>query len=333
MNNTNKLDVTKLDKQAAELGYSYRRGIKPGSGYNLTDDISGDKVLGDDDYTASLKAVKEFLDTVAKQLRAKAKQLGYSYERDDDEDRDGYVLIDDSTGEIALGDGYTATLKDIRAFLDNVAADLGVEVEITKLPKIGPPSQKDISKALRGHELAAEIKAMTKSAKVADPSGPTLDLKFEQRALKSREEFKPNWNDIGGHEYNENDEADGGRELKQYVEDEKRKLEIFEKNFAPDKATPGFDTPKAVTGFVVTSKKCRVKKADISPKARTLLTIETAIRAAQLKGDKAGIGKLLLEAKASTIDHGDFMQWAERATGLTSRSCRNYMTMADQNGK
>jgi hypothetical protein len=52
-----------------------------------------------------------------------------------------------------------------------------------------------------------------------------------------------------------------------------------------------------------------------------------------LKNDKAGIGKLLLEAKASTLDHGEFMKWAERATGLTSRSCRNYMAMADQNGK
>ena len=87
MNPTNKLDVTKLDKQAAELGYSYRRGIKPGAGYNLVDDISGDTVLGDD-YTASLKSVKEYLDNIAKQLKTKAKELGYSYERDF-EDRDG----------------------------------------------------------------------------------------------------------------------------------------------------------------------------------------------------------------------------------------------------
>ena len=59
--NPTKLDVTKLDQQAAELGYSYRRGIKPGVGYNLVDDFSGDMPLGDD-YTASLKAVKEYLD-------------------------------------------------------------------------------------------------------------------------------------------------------------------------------------------------------------------------------------------------------------------------------
>jgi hypothetical protein len=97
MNPIHKLDVTKLDKQAAELGYSYPRGIKPGAGYNLVDDITGDTVLGDDDFTASLKSVKEYLEKIAKQLKTRAEELGYSYECDSDEDRDGYVLIEDST--------------------------------------------------------------------------------------------------------------------------------------------------------------------------------------------------------------------------------------------
>jgi hypothetical protein len=97
MNPIHKLDVTKLDKQAAELGYSYRRGIKPGAGYNLVDDITGDTVLGDDDFTASLKSVKEYLEKIAKQLKTRAEEPGYSYECDSDEDRDGYVLIEDST--------------------------------------------------------------------------------------------------------------------------------------------------------------------------------------------------------------------------------------------
>lgn len=159
------------------------------------------------------------------------------------------------------------------------------------------------------------------------------DLNLEVRALNSRLEFKPNWNNPDGlHDRNEHDEEDD-RNLRQYLEDEKRKRESFERHLAPDKGTPDFATPKAATTFATTSIKRRVKKADISPKARTLLTIETAIRAAQTKGDKAGVGKLLLEAKASTLDHGEFMKWAERATGLTSRSCRNYMVMADQNGK
>ena len=151
------LDQTKLDQLANELGYTYRRGIKPGSGYNVIDDITGDTVLGDDDYTASLKAVKEFLDNVAKQLKAKAKALGYSFERDF-EDRDGYVLIEDITGDKPLSDNYTATLKDIRTFLDNVASDLDVEVEVTKLPKVKPPSKQKLADALRGHKSADQIK-------------------------------------------------------------------------------------------------------------------------------------------------------------------------------
>jgi hypothetical protein len=246
--NPTKLDQTKLDALAKELGYSYRRGIKPGAGYNLVDDISGDMPLGDD-YTASLKSVKEYIDNVARQLKAKAKELGYSFERDF-EDRDGYVLVEDSTDDKPLGDNYSATLKDIRAFLDSVANDLGVEVEITKLPKIAPPSRKDINKALRGHEHADEIRAMAKSAKVADKPTVTLhDLNLEVRALQSRQSFSPNWNDIGGHEINEHDEADGGRDLKQYLEDEKRKRESFEKYLAPEKGTPDFAAPKAATGI------------------------------------------------------------------------------------
>jgi hypothetical protein len=96
---------------------------------------------------------------------------------------------------------------------------------------------------------------------------------------------------------------------------------------APEKGTPDFATPTPATGFATPSIKRRVKKAAL-PKARTLLTIATAIRDAIAKGDKAGAGKLLIEAKEATLDHGEFTQWAERETGLTSRTCRSYMAMA-----
>ena len=223
--NPNKLDVTKLDEQAAELGYCYRRGIQRGAGYIVADDISGDMPFGEK-YTAPLKAVKEYLDNVAKQLKAKA--LGYSYERDF-EDRDGYVLIEDATGEIVLGDGYTATLKDIRAFLDNVANDLGVEVEVvTKRPKVKPPSPQKLAAALRGHADAKEIKAMAKSANVnLKPKITSHDLNLEVRALKSRDEHKPNWiNPDGLHDRNEHDEADD-RDLREYLKDVERQNKSF----------------------------------------------------------------------------------------------------------
>jgi hypothetical protein len=281
MTNPNKLDVTKLDKQAAELGYSYRRGIKPGAGYNLVDDISGDTVL--DDYTASLKAIKEYLDRVAKELKAKAKALGYSYEIDS-EDHDIYVLIEDSTGDTLLGD---ATLKDVRAFLDNAASDLDVEVEITKLPKVAPPSPKDIADALRGHNAAPEIRAMSKSAKVEVK--PTLDLKFEFRALKSREGFNPNWNDIGGHELNEHDEADDW-DLKQFLEDEKRKREIFEKNFAPDKDAPGYETPKATAAAAVVSITRRFNPKKLLAESQAKAAAQEAELEAELKRARARVG-------------------------------------------
>jgi hypothetical protein len=286
MNNTNKLDVTKLDKQAAELGFSYRRGIQRGAGYIIVDEISGETPLGDD-YTATLKAIKEFLDNVFKQLKDKAKALGFSYEQDS-EDRDGYVLIDDSTGEIVLGDGYTATLKDTREYIDSAANDLDVEVEVTKLKKVKPPAPATISKALRGHQHAAEIRAMAKSAKVADQSGPTLhDIKLEVRALQSRESFNPNWNDIGGHEINEHDEADD-RDLKQFLEDEKRKRESFEKYLAPDKSEPAFTTPTATAApQVVLVKRRNVKQLVAESQAKAVA--EEADLEAELKKARARV--------------------------------------------
>ncbi len=70
-----------------------------------------------------------------------------------------------------------------------------------------------------------------KSAKV--DVKPTFDIKFEQRALNSRLEFKPDWiNPDGLHDRNEHDEDDD-RNLKQYLEDEKRKRESFEKYLVP----------------------------------------------------------------------------------------------------
>jgi hypothetical protein len=262
MTNPNKLDVTKLDKQAAELGYSYRRGIKPGAGYNIVDDISGDMPLGDD-YTTPLKAVKEYFDNIGKQLKAKAKAPGYSFERDCDEDRDGYVLVEDSTGEIVLGDGYTATLRDIRAFLDNVASDLDAEVETSaKVAKVKLPSRQKLAAALRSHSDAKEIKELMKSAKVADPTGPTLqDLMFEERARESRkrhaieEKWKTNLDSVRDPWHEQDyDEAfnlfrDGERDRREWLQSIERENAAF---LAPE--TGGYDAPKPATGFKVVSK-------------------------------------------------------------------------------
>ena len=260
--NPTKLDITKLDKLATELGYTYRRGIKPGAGYNVVDDISGDTVLGDDDYTASLKAVKEYLDNVAKQLKAKAKALGYSYERDDDEDREGYVLLEDNTGDIVLGDGYSATLKDIRAFLDSAADDLGVDVEVTKA-KVEPPSREDIAESLRGHHAAKEIRAMMKSAKVADQSGRLtlhdLIMEDQRREARKRSEIEQRWKTNRDSLHDQMPAREREWVVNCFENPEKdhanymAAIEREEAAFIPPDID-GYATPKPATGFQVVSK-------------------------------------------------------------------------------
>jgi hypothetical protein len=195
--------MTKLDEQAAELGFKIKKGPTKFSGYiliNLTHDDLDEHPLGDD-FRASLSDIEDYLESYA--------------------------------ADIAAGRVKAATDDD-----DEVEAE--VETGI-KRPKVKPPAPATISKALRGHEHAAEIKAMAKSAKVSVPQ--TTDLQFELRALKSREEFKPNWNNVGGlHDFNEHDEEDDSY-LRQFLEHEKRKRQIFEKHFAPDKATPDYTAP------------------------------------------------------------------------------------------
>jgi hypothetical protein len=281
--NPNKLDVTKLDKQAAELGYKYRRGIQRGAGYIVIDEISGETVLGGDDFTATLKSVKEYFDGIGRELKVKAKALGYSFAQDS-EDIDAYVLTEDSTGDTLL---VSETLKDIRAFIDSAASDLDVEIEITKLPKIEPPSRKDINEALCGHEHADEIRAMQKSAKVADPSGQTWqDLQFEVRALKSREEFKPNWHNPDGlHDRNEHDEEDD-RDLREYLKDVERQ----DKNFlAPDKDEPAYDTPKAPAVAAVVSITRRFNPKKLLAESQAKAAAQEAELEAELKKARARV--------------------------------------------
>ncbi len=141
-----------------------------------------------------------------------------------------------------------------------------------------------------------------KSAKV--DVKPTFDIKFEQRALNSRLEFKPRLDQSDGlHDRNEHDEDDD-RNLKQYLEDESER-ESFEKYLAPDKGTPDFATPKAALAAQVVKVKRRVPKAEL-PKKRTLLELAKTIRETD---DRATKGEALIEAKRTLDRHGEWLAW------------------------
>jgi hypothetical protein len=308
--------MKELQDKARELGFIIKKGPTKFSGYILKLINVPKRPAAE---TNSIQARKATID-----------------EATDDEE----LQID----AFPVGDDYKASLADIEDYLESYAADIAAgrvkqsdednaeaEVETSaNVPKVKPPSRQRLHAMLNGREDAAEIKALAKSANVdLKPTVTLHDLNREVRALKSRTEFDPKWNSTGHHDINENDEDDGGRALREYLAEVERQNRNCP---PPDKGTPDFAAPKAATGFeVATIGKRRIAKQAL-PKARTLLTIATAIRIAIAKGDKAGAGKLLIEAKDRTLDHGEFTQWAERETGLTSRTCRNYMAMA-QNGK
>jgi hypothetical protein len=275
-------------------------------------------------------------------LRAKATELGFSFKKGAGQFA-GYVLTNerhDDIDEKPLGSDFSASLADIADFLEDFADDIAagkvkpsddddaepeVETGANGVPKIKPPSPQKLAAALRGHADASEIKAMMKSANVA--IRPTLDIKFEQRALHSREDHKLNWqrkiNPDGLHDRNEHDEADD-RALREYLKDVERQNKSF---LAPEQDAPDFATPKAAVAAQVVMVRRRVSKADL-PRKRTLLDLAAAIRDAKDRKDQIEAGRLLNEAKP-LVGHGGWSEWLEQI-GLSDRTARHWMT---QNGK
>jgi hypothetical protein len=93
------------------------------------------------------------------QLRKKAGALGFSFERGARRGA-GYVLID-ANGDQPLGSDYTASLAEVEKYINNVADDLGVEVEIRDdKESVPPPTRVEIQKSLRGHANAEQIKTV-----------------------------------------------------------------------------------------------------------------------------------------------------------------------------
>ena len=112
-------------------------------------------------------------------LRAKATELGFSFKKGAGQFA-GYVLTNerhDDIDEKPLGSDFSASLPDIEDFLEDFAGDISAgrvkpsdepddeaEVETSAdVAKVKPPSPQKLTAALRGHDHAAEIKALTKA--------------------------------------------------------------------------------------------------------------------------------------------------------------------------
>jgi hypothetical protein len=250
------IDMTKLDDKARELGFAIKRGPTRFGGYTLK----------------RLNVAKQ---AAAKNNRARKETVDHLID-DDELHIDEYDLQLD---EYPIGSDYKWGLAYIEDWLDAHAADIAAgrvkasddddaepEVETSvKLAKVKPPAAATINKALRGHEHASEIRAMAKSAKVSDPTGPTLqDLMFEERARESRkrhaieEKWKTNLDSIRDPWHEQDyDEAfnlyrDGERDRRNWLHSIEKENAAF---LRPEAG--GYDTPKPATGFQVVSKRRR----------------------------------------------------------------------------
>jgi hypothetical protein len=153
------------------------------------------------------------------------------------------------------------------------------------------------------------------------------DLQREEKARQARTFLKANWhqliNPTGLHDLNEEDEATFGRDYAQFLQDERRRRDNFERNFAPDKQAPGFATPQATGAAQVIAVKSRVSKADL-PRRRKLLDLAKTIRETS---DRAIKGAALAEAKTS-LGHGDWLGWLTKETSLSAKTAQRLMAEA-----
>jgi Protein of unknown function (DUF3102) len=91
----------------------------------------------------------------------------------------------------------------------------------------------------------------------------------------------------------------------------------------PAPGEPAFQAVKAVTTVAATSKRRHLSKADVELKSK-LLKLSTGIRDAAAREDRAAAGALLREAKA-LLEHGEFVAWVERESGLSKSTVERYM--------
>ena len=247
--------MTKLDQQAAELGFTIKKGPTRFSGYVL----------------------KRLIKRAPETSKRKATAIDEIIDENEELQLDEY---ESQVDEYPLGSDFRASLSDIENYLEDLAADISAgrvkqsddddaepEVETgAKVVKVKPPSRQTLAVALRSHSDRKEIKKLMKSAKVSDQSGgKTLqDLILEEKSYQSRKRYEAEqawrtnidsvrdpWHE---QEYNEafNLFRDGERDRREWLASIERENAAF---IPPDPT--GYDTPKPASGFQVTSKRRR----------------------------------------------------------------------------
>ena len=245
--------MSALDDKARELGFKIKKGPTKFSGHILQRLNVAKQSTPETNW-----ARKETVDHLV----------------DDDELR--LDEFESQVDEYPLGSDFKWSLAEIEDYLESVAADIAAgrvkptdeddaepEVETSaKLAKVKPPSRQERADALRGHDAAAEIRAMARSAKVADQSGKTWhDLIIEQRAVEARRHYaiEQAWRTNLDSRYDPMGEDDRYFIADMFIDPEKVHQQELERIRREDGAfippePDGYATPKPATGFQVERK-------------------------------------------------------------------------------
>ena len=207
-----------VERKVAALGFSLKKGTKPGAGYNLKHDATGEMPLGSD-FRASPTEVDRYLE---KRLLDMAQAFGLSLKKaerakkfDDLTDNEARAALQNYSGnqlqrkeffgyevlnpkkqintgeEVVLGQDHDASFEDVARYLQNLANDAGVdddiEIDINKTkPRVAPPKPEKLREAASGHASKAEIVDLVNTAGKdldLEPKAVTLDERRRRMAL------------------------------------------------------------------------------------------------------------------------------------------------------
>jgi hypothetical protein len=143
----------KIASKAEAIGLVLRRGDTDDAGYALfaAKDIDVENDDEDEDVDGeAVRLVEERHERQAAAAEAAAKK-------------------ELETEEVVFGHGFTASLEEIEAFLDNRAALVGINVKVKDRASVAPPSPAKLEKALDGRQHADEIKRLIGKSKRGRP--------------------------------------------------------------------------------------------------------------------------------------------------------------------
>ncbi len=336
-----------LKVQAAELGFELVEGTKRGAGYVLTTCEDRTTPLGND-FTASLKEVARFLRSVIDSLKVRARELGFEVVQDDPESGTGYNLIGIEDQTTPLGLDFSSSLCDVREFLDDREAHLGIDERDQGAANVRLAKQTPARTAnalVHGHPQAAAIRRLFhehrnlkqfRDESINDHQFAHDEIARQKRVrYEAEQKLKTNI----ASRYDPNfDLAELLQNLfmdptKGCLADIEAAVDHDRSTLPPDPDVPDYIAVQSVKPVTTVKIKRRLSRDEATKRRaeldrrKTIADLGKQLREARARGERGAVlGAILLDAER-LIQHGGFLPFLDEI-GVKHRTAQYWMAAA-----